>query len=196
MFRVDTASGSMRLLGLAEAEITGWLQRLTADAAVGVDVGANDGWYSAYYALQPNIQRVYIFEPDIRVSESCWQNLLLNGPKAQRKCVISTKFVGACDNAWTCRLDTVLADENQPMVIKIDVEGAEVDVLRGAEQTLRRCRCGLVIETHAARLERDCEALLRGLGYRTQIVRKGWYRAIVPERRGIPHNRWLIAMKP
>ena len=79
--------------------------------------------------------------------------------------------------------------------MKIDVEGAVLDVLKGADETLRRLPCGLIIETHEANLERDCRALLQGLGYRTHIVRNGWYRAIIPESRDLPHNRWLIAMK-
>jgi hypothetical protein len=194
-FNVDTANGSMRLLGLVEVEVAGWTRRLTARAGIAVDVGANDGWYAAYYALQPNIRRVYAFEPDGCLHQALRRNLLLNGPDVEGKCVGVTKFVGAIDDAKTCRLDTVLADEDQPMVIKIDVEGAELDVLKGAEQVLRRRSCGLVVETHAANLERDCRAFLQGLGYETQIVKNGWYRAIVPESRKILHNRWLVASK-
>lgn len=192
-FKIDTTSGSLRLLGLAEAEIAGWTRRLTARAGIAVDVGANDGWYTTYFALQPSIQRVYSFEPDGCLGELSGQNLSLNGPDAERKAVISSKFAGAIDDAKTCRLDTALADESQPIVIKIDVEGGELDVLRGAQRTLRRLPCGLVIETHSANLERDCEALLQGLGYHTRTVKNGWYRAIVPERRAIQHNRWLVA---
>lgn len=81
-------------------------------------------------------------------------------------------------------------------MIKIDVEGAELDVLKGAEQTLRRLPCGVVVETHALHLEKECLALLQGLGYQTRIVRNGWYRALLPETRKIPHNRWLVATKP
>lgn len=192
-FNIDTATKSTRLLGFDEAEIAEWTRRLTAGAGVGVDVGANDGWYAAYYALQPNIRRVYAFEPDGRVHESFWQNLSLNG--VQSKCVLSAKFVGTIDDPNSCRLDTVLGAEDQGMVMKIDVEGAELDVLKGAEQTLRRLGCRLVIETHSASLERDCEAFLQSLGYSTRIVKNGWYRAIVTERRSIAHNRWLIAAK-
>jgi hypothetical protein len=79
MFTVDTSSKSMRLLGLDEAEIAGWLRRLAARAAVAVDVGANDGWYAVYFALQPNIARVFAFEPDDRLHETFRQNLALNG---------------------------------------------------------------------------------------------------------------------
>jgi hypothetical protein len=192
-FNIDTANKSMRLLGLDEAEIAGWTRRLTVRARIAVDIGTSDGWYATYYALQPNIQRVYTFEPDDLANKSLRQNLALNGPDAEHKCILLSKFAGAIDDATTCRLDSVLANEHQPIVMKIDVEGAELDVLKGAEQTLRRLRCGLVIETHSADLERDCQASLQSVGYQTHIVKNGWYRAIVPENRNIPHNRWLVA---
>lgn len=194
-FNIDTANRSMRLLGLDEAEITEWMRRLTVRAGIAVDIGAHDGWYATYYALQSNIQRVYTFEPDDLANKSIRQNLALNGAVAERKCLLSSKFAGAIDDATTCRLDSVLSNENQPIVMKIDVECAELDVLKGAEQTLRRLRCGLVIETHSANLERDCQTFLQSLGYQTHIVKNGWYRAIVPETRNIPDNRWLVATK-
>jgi hypothetical protein len=195
MFNVDTMHRSMRLLGLDETEIAGWTRKLTAEATVAVDVGANDGWYSTYYAIQPQIKRVYAFEPDERLHEAFRQNLRLNGEAALAKCIHSSLRVGAVDDALTCRLDTVLKNEHEPMVMKIDIEGAELDALKGAEQTLRRVRCGLVIESHSLQLEKDCQAYLQTLDYQTRIVRPGWYRAIVPEERNIPHNQWLIATK-
>jgi len=41
-------------------------------------------------------------------------------------------------------LDELLADE-EPTFIKMDIEGAEIDALRGAAETLRRCRPTLAI---------------------------------------------------
>jgi hypothetical protein len=39
------------------------------------------------------------------------------------------------------------------MLVKIDVEGAEVGVLRGMEQTLRNTRPTLIVELHGTRDE-------------------------------------------
>jgi FkbM family methyltransferase len=41
-------------------------------------------------------------------------------------------------------LDELLADE-QPTYIKMDIEGSEIDALRGAEATIRRCRPKLAV---------------------------------------------------
>ena len=70
LFNIDTANGSMRLLGLVETETAGWTGRLTTRASIAVDAGANEGWYATYYPLQLNIQRVYAFEPDDHFYES------------------------------------------------------------------------------------------------------------------------------
>jgi FkbM family methyltransferase len=53
------------------------------------------------------------------------------------------------------KLDTWLAQTGEPApnVVKIDVEGAEVGVLRGMTQTLRSAKPTLVIELHGTRVE-------------------------------------------
>jgi len=53
------------------------------------------------------------------------------------------------------RLDTWLAQSGQPApdVVKIDVEGAEVGVLRGMEQTLASAGPTLIVELHGTREE-------------------------------------------
>jgi hypothetical protein len=53
-------------------------------------------------------------------------------------------------------------------LIKIDVEGLEAEVLRGAESTLRRCRPAVVFEQQADEIDdgdSQALALLRSFGY-------------------------------
>lgn len=65
------------------------------------------------------------------------------------------------------RLDTVVAAERLPPpdVIKIDVEGAEALLLRGAARILQDHRPRLVVELHGAAVAREVLALLFDLGY-------------------------------
>jgi FkbM family methyltransferase len=67
------------------------------------------------------------------------------------------------------RLDDVVADElRQITFIKIDVEGAELDVLRGAMTTLRRYRPALLIEIeqrHSTGPITDTFSFVESLGY-------------------------------
>jgi hypothetical protein len=52
-----------------------------------------------------------------------------------------------------------------------------------------------VIETHSAQLEKDCVDLLSTYGFRTQIVKQAWWRCLIPERRLLTHNHWLVVRK-
>jgi hypothetical protein len=195
-FNVDTATKSMRLLGLDEREITSAVQDAAAPpAAAALDVGANDGWYALYFASRPNIERVWAFEPDPNVVGRMHANFALNSPEYLAKLNVDEKFVGDRDDAQYCRVDTVVGDYAKPLVLKIDVDGGELDVLHGAQRTLERNQCTLVIETHSAQLERDCVAFLERLGYRTRIIKNGWYRGVIPEGRVIPFNRWFSARR-
>jgi FkbM family methyltransferase len=71
------------------------------------------------------------------------------------------------DQVLCRRLDTVVAEEKLPPpdVIKIDVEGAEALLLRGAAGLLRGRRPDLVVELHGAEPARAVLSLLHGFGY-------------------------------
>lgn len=65
---------------------------------------------------------------------------------------------------------------DRPILIKCDVEGAEMRVLTGAEQFLRTARPSLLLSVHPPALAEyghsahDVEALLAGLGYDIRVV--------------------------
>ena len=65
------------------------------------------------------------------------------------------------------RLDTLLANADLPApdVLKLDVEGAEGHVLRGAHDTLRRDRPFLLIELHGVSAVREVVGLLEAADY-------------------------------
>ncbi len=60
---------------------------------------------------------------------------------------------------------------DKPDIIKIDVEGAEYDVLKGAVDTLKKYRPNILLATHDCHLpgvKDKCVQLLKQLGYRLQ----------------------------
>jgi hypothetical protein len=194
-FNVDTACKSSRLIGFDEREIAGATRRLAAGVKIALDIGANDGWYSLFFASRPNIERVYAFEPSAEIRSALDANFRLNDPALHAKLTVSDKMVGNATRSEWCRLDDELPDLPGPALFKIDVEGGELDVLKGARNLLSKAANCLIIETHSSDLERDCIAFLTELGYQTRIVKNGWYRLLLPEARSIPHNRWLVAVK-
>jgi hypothetical protein len=194
-FHVDTATQSQRLVGLAEAEIVQSLRRLATLAQSALDIGANDGWYSLYLASRPNIKRILAFDPSSEAISQLRGNFALNEPAFAAKLTCYEKFIGDSDTDSTCTVDSVARDLPRPVLLKVDVDGGELDVLRGARQLLASGDALLVVETHSRELEDDCIALLAEHGYEPKVIPNGWYRLVIPERRPIAHNRWLVACR-
>lgn len=64
----------------------------------------------------------------------------------------------------TITLDGLLGSVLPPTLVKIDVEGAEVEVLRGAERLLSSVRPVLYLETVGS-THSQCERILQAAGY-------------------------------
>lgn len=62
------------------------------------------------------------------------------------------------------RLDSLIGPDDRIRLIKVDVEGAELEVLRGAGDILRE-RPVLLVELHSARERRAMRQFLRPVGY-------------------------------
>ena len=168
-----------------EEETTRLFERLVKPGMVVVDVGSHVGYYALMAARQVGpAGRVYAFEPEPSNHELLLKNIELNGytnVAATRKAVSSkvgeaTLFLTALDNGRnstyhhglpekgsvaveTTTVDAFLAAEGWPTVdlVKVDVEGAEMDVLAGMCQLLDKSRdLKLIIEFSPS--------LLRGAG--------------------------------
>ena len=81
----------------------------------------------------------------------------------------------AADGSLTVETETVdalVASEKlrPPSCMKIDVEGAEVDVLRGALKTLESAKPMVLVATHSPEIHRCVIDMLREHGYRTTAL--------------------------
>lgn len=64
------------------------------------------------------------------------------------------------------RLDAALRDvPDRVSLLKIDVEGFEVPLLRGGTETIRRSRPRIILEVHGKAADREVAAILTSLGY-------------------------------
>ena len=61
-----------------------------------------------------------------------------------------------------------MAGIRPPDIIKIDVEGAEFEVLEGASRALTEFHPTIFLEIHGTQLRADCRALLSAKGYSTE----------------------------
>jgi FkbM family methyltransferase len=87
-------------------------------------------------------------------------------------------------------LDLVAALRSVPDFVKIDTEGGEADILRGAGTLLASGKTDFLVEFHSPALRRECLSLLRG--YAVEWVRN-------PGCTGDPDtdgNGWLRARHP
>ncbi len=65
----------------------------------------------------------------------------------------------------TNTLDSVISDDNNPSLIKIDVEGHEVEVLEGGRNTLIKIKPLLILESFPPK-QRTILSILKELGYK------------------------------
>ncbi len=143
--------------GLHEVHDMGFILHLLRPGELFVDIGSNIGSYSVIAAGAVGA-RVIAAEPVPTTFEHLSLNVFLNGldDRVSMKCIGLSDRVGSV--RFTSDLDTVnhvladgeagasievpvttldeLAEEEVPLAIKIDVEGHEFSVLRGAERTL------------------------------------------------------------
>jgi len=182
-------------LGLWEREVYSCLRRLSQDIRTAVDIGAARGEYTLFFLKKTTAEKVYAFEPDSAVSEVLSHNLALNGLSGLDRLERSARFVGAyCDHRQVS-LDSLLPYLNWPCLIKMDVDGYEEEILKGANVLNLQHGVRWLIETHSKELELACVRILSERGFRTKVIPNAWWRAILPEQRLVEQNRWLAAWK-
>jgi hypothetical protein len=182
-------------LGLFEKEIHPWLYRLSTGIATAIDIGAAHGEYTLYFLTKTKATKVFAFEPDVSLLPYLRENLRLNGMDQSGRLEISTKFVGVSDTERDIRLDSLASSVNVPCFIKMDVEGAEEQILNEAKAINALTDVRWLIETHSNQGESLCKGILIAAGFQTRIIPNAAWRLFVPEHRPIEHNRWLAAWK-
>jgi hypothetical protein len=193
---LDLEHQTQVFVGTYEREIHGWLRRLSKMIEFGADIGAAEGMYTLYLHERTKALSVYAFEPDAAAFVLLEQNLLLNRLANSQRLRVHMCGVSDISGDGLVSLDSLLADSCERGLIKVDVEGAEVMVLRGARNLLRCPGVRWLIETHSLKSEAECLSLLRSNGLYTSVVATAWWRRILPETRPIAHNRWLVAYHP
>ncbi len=173
-----------------EPEQTNALAAMLSPGQVFFDIGANIGYYTILASRRVGPHgRVFAFEPAIRNMVYLYRHTEINKARnvtfipAACSDEISLLHFATGQNCATGHLITRPEARNStpvpgltvdsvvecvglsPHVMKIDVEGAELAVLKGARNTLLHAKPGLLLSTHSRSLREDCLAFLRELDY-------------------------------
>jgi FkbM family methyltransferase len=157
------------------------------DGGVVFDIGANVGFYTLLASqLVGPAGRVFAFEPSPRNLRYLHAHLALN--RATNVSVIEAavwatpgrvQFDSGADHSQgrvspnqglfvpAVVLDDLLTRGQIPLpdLIKMDIEGGELQALKGARSLLTQARPRIFLATHGAAIHHECCILLRELGY-------------------------------
>ena len=142
-----------------------------------LDIGANSGYFSFYFANKFNNLKVKAFEPNIDAFEKFKKTLIKNsfndveifnyglsdiekkvkmitwykhGHAKTNLVILEDHFDTNNSKIYETELkvgDEVLNFKNEKLCIKIDVEGHELSVLKGLAKNLKENKCVILIET-------------------------------------------------
>jgi hypothetical protein len=166
-----------KVFGLYEHELNAWLKDVLPRVTHVLDVGANDGYFTfgcaAAFRRAGKVGEVIAFEPQQEHMESL-QESLKNQPAGTTQISLIQATVGGEVDAGETTLDAVRWRIGDPetrvdTLVKIDVEGAELDVLHGAASWLNPTNYFLIEVHQHSFLKKICKLFAtRGL-YLTRV---------------------------
>jgi FkbM family methyltransferase len=190
--RFMRTSSEAYIIGNYEAPVQAALAKYLRPNMVFYDVGANGGFFSLLGAtlVGPN-GKVVAFEPHPTTAKQLKKQMHINNMQHVDVVVaaVSDKvgtaklsddtssdmlsLVNAHKSKRTIKVKTTTIDQETksrplPDLLKIDVEGAEIDVLRGAHQLICAKRPILLVEIHSPEIAIQYDELIAKFGYETQ----------------------------
>ena len=167
----------------------GILQKLRPyirENAVILDIGANIGNHSIYWAVKSDAKKIYSFEPvketfkilkkNVEINELRNKIKIFNIGLSDQKIGGSISFFDSSNIGGTNikqdpngsllldKLDNIKIEEDTVDFVKIDVEGHELQVLQGGRETLLKYKPAIFVETDDNRVHK----YLTDLGYRLE----------------------------
>jgi FkbM family methyltransferase len=183
-------------VGHYEPVVEACIERYLRPGDLAFDVGAHLGYMTICMARLVNATgKVVAFEPDPDVIRILNSNLARNNhtitaavttqPTAIGATTGQATFTPGSDNSTgrlteggsdllvsAITLDEATTRFGTPQLIKMDIEGGELDALKGASELLKIGQTTFVIELHSPELDRSCTALLQEHGWTCSYLRE------------------------
>lgn len=186
------------ILGLYEHELNPWIAQTISQVDSLFDVGANHGYFS--FGLMAAWRRMgrkgiaWAFEPQMR--ECSLMNSVASLNESDDIHVrIENCFVSDREDNMSITLDGFLERRGlyptSRALVKIDVEGAELHVLQGAESLLHP-QNRFLVEVHSADLLKQTQAFFLVHGHPVQLVSQRPLPILGREARS-KDNWWLVS---
>lgn len=185
------------IAGVYERRTTQILMRECAKGGTALDLGAHIGYFTLLLAsITKDGGRVFSFEPNPFNAEKIRRMLAANhmeyvtlieagvsdhsGSMAftveatgSMGSLVSSPAVSASSvQVSVVSLDALDAEQSlgNVSVIKMDIEGAEVEAIRGMKRLLERCRPVIVCEWHPHRVSAGYQETFGSVGYRCELL--------------------------
>ncbi len=183
-------------IGRHEPLVANLIRSHLSEGDIAFDIGANVGYFTLLMAryVGPG-GHVVAFEPDPLVVDYLRGNVARNRDRLGASIDTVNAAVGGVSESRpftpgsrisrgrlgsepgplvvdVMTLGDALERYGTPHLIKIDVEGAESELLEGAAECLATLRSSIVIEAHSEQLERRCLELLRPSGFHCERLRQ------------------------
>lgn len=166
-FRGATICMSLRenlrkVLGIYEHELNAWIVGALQEVDTVLDIGANDGYFTfgcgAVFKRAGRTGRIVAFEPQAIHCEQLRATMDLQATNPAITISVERTLVSNEVSDGQTTLDALVHRPGSPLMprrtlVKIDVEGAEVDVIAGASLWLERSNRFLIEVHHESYLE-------------------------------------------
>jgi len=120
----------------------GFTQIVSPESTV-YDIGARAGVYCGIaHDIGVPLRKIHAFEAN------CFWSHVLDYNYGRDGAHITCEFVG--DGCSGISIDDYVQSNEAPSVVKIDVEGAEMSVLKGMQKTVQKFRPELLVEVHTS----------------------------------------------
>jgi hypothetical protein len=183
-----------KVLGLYEHELNGWIDTALGRVTRVLDVGANDGYFTfgcaAGFHRRHRGGEILAFEAQAEHVDELKAGIARQQVDDVRIEVVH-KFVDRRTGGDRVALDDLPIAHRSNTLIKIDVEGAEVDVLAGAQAWISTSN-PFVIEVHREPFLAEITTMFAARGVTLRRIDQQALPFIGKDLRD-PNNWWLVS---